>query len=49
MYTYFENGEFKAEFKEDRYWLKDENLPGYLENYELHREKEGEEQRKWKI
>ena len=49
LYTYFEDGEFRYETKEDKYWLKGDNLPGYLENYELHRAKEGEEQKKWKV
>ena len=43
MFNYFEDGEFKKEFREDKYWLKGDNLPGYLENYERCRAKEGKE------
>jgi len=40
MYTYYEDGEFKVEFKENRYWLKGANLPDHLGNYRKHRAKE---------
>ena len=43
MFNYFEDGEFKAEFREDKYWLKGDNLPTYLENYNRCRANEGKE------
>ena len=43
MFNYFEDGEFKAEFREDKYWLKGDNLPTYLENYHRCRANEGKE------
>ncbi len=37
MYNYFEDGEFKTEFPEDKYWLRAPFAEGYLENYKAHR------------
>lgn len=41
MFNYFENGEFKTIFREDRYWLKPPYAESYLENYQHARSKEG--------